>query len=129
MNLFNKNQKSKDKDGNEIATVSSVLKKATDDYIVPVDECKSLILKCPECDGIHFRHAGYIETVLPHVEAGGGARIINQSHQVKVCVKCKHSYVAIGEEHMYDITNEIDLEAWEKTEKELQKATGPGGEC
>ena len=23
----------------------------------------------------------------------------------------------------------IDLEAWKKTEKEMDKATGPGGEC
>ena len=126
MNLFNSKQVKRDE---SIPTVSTVLEKATDNYIVPVDECNSLILKCPECKGIHFRHAGYIETVLPHIEAGGAVRIINQSHQVKVCVKCRHSYVSIGEEHMYDITNDIDLKAWEKAEKELNNSTGPGGEC
>ena len=129
MNLFNKNQKPRDDEGKDVATVSGVLAKATNDYIQPVSECKSLIIKCPECNGIHFRHAGYIETATPFIEAGGQSRIINESHQVKVCVKCRHAYAAIGSEHMYDVTDSIDVEAWEKAEKELQKATGPGGEC
>lgn len=32
-------------------------------------------------------------------------------------------------EQMYDVTDQIDLKAWEKTEKEAQAATGPGGQC
>ena len=30
---------------------------------------------------------------------------------------------------MYDITDRIDLEAWEELEREMEKCTGPGGEC
>jgi len=48
--------------------------------------------------------------------------------QVMVCVKCKHSYIWVSEQ-MYDVTEHVDLNAWEKTEKEAHKATGPGGQC
>ena len=129
MNLFNRNQPKKDEEGNDIPTVTNVLAKTVKDYVAPIEECQALILKCPKCDNIHFRHAGYVETVLPYVEAGGQSRVVNESHAVKVCTKCKHSYVSIGQEHMYDITSKIDLEAWEKAEKELHKATGHGGQC
>jgi hypothetical protein len=86
--------------------------------------------KCEKenCGGIHFRHAGYVEIMLPFMRPGNEKRIGFDSLQVKVCVKCKAAYVWINEQ-MYDVTDQIDLKAWEKTETEMQKATGPGGEC
>lgn len=130
MNLFNKNQKPKDENGNTVPTVSNVLAKAVDDYVRPSSEIPDTVLmvKCPKCGGMHFRHAGYVETVCPFIEQGGESRVINDSHAVKVCVKCKTTLVAIGK-HMYDISDKIDLEAWNKAEKELHAATGPGGQC
>ena len=130
MNLFNKKQKPRDEDGKEVATVSNVLAKAVDDYIIPMEQMPEsiLMITCPKCGGIHFRHAGYVETVLPYIEQGGEPRVVNESHPVKICVKCKTSVVAIGK-NMYDITEKIDLEAWQKTEIEAHKATGHGGQC
>jgi hypothetical protein len=84
--------------------------------------------KCSECSGSHFRHAGYVEILLPFLRAGGEKRVGLDSLPVKICVSCKHSYVWINEQ-MYDVSDQIDVEAWEKTERELQKMTGPGGNC
>ena len=81
-----------------------------------------------ECGHKHFRHAGYIANMLPFMRAGGEKRINLANLEVQVCVKCKKSYVWLNEQ-MYDVTDEIDLEAWEKTEREAHRATGPGGQC
>lgn len=29
----------------------------------------------------------------------------------------------------YDVTDKIDMDAWDKAERELHRATGPGGQC
>ena len=100
-----------------VPTVAEALAKTTDSYIQPVDTCKALMIKCPGCGHRHFRHAGYIETITPFVEAGGAGRAINDSHPVKICVKCKKAYAAIGSEHMYDVSKYVDVKAWEETEK------------
>lgn len=80
------------------------------------------------CKGIHFRHAGYVELMLPFIKPGGTKEMALDSRQVMLCVKCKNAYVWVGEQ-MYDVTDRIDLKAWEKTEKEAFQATGPGGQC
>ena len=81
-----------------------------------------------KCEGVHFRHAGYVEMLLPYMKPGGVKEVIVENRQVMVCVKCRSSYVWDGNQ-MHDITNRIDLNAWETAEVELNKATGPGGEC
>ena len=45
-----------------------------------------------------------------------------------VCVKCRKSFIWYNEQ-MYEVTDIIDIEAWAKAERELNEATGPGGEC
>lgn len=84
--------------------------------------------QCPNCRGHHFRHAGYIETMLPFMRSGGEKRVSVDSHAVKLCVKCKHAYIWLNEQ-MYDVTDKIDLDAWMQTEVEAHRATGPGGQC
>lgn len=83
--------------------------------------------KC-KCGGIHFRHAGYIKSLLPFMRAGGEKRVNVEQLCVQVCVKCRKSYVWLNEQ-MYEVTNQVDLNAWEKSERELHRATGPGGQC
>ena len=83
--------------------------------------------KC-ECGGIHYRHAGYVEVFIPFLKAGGSKELVKDQRHVMVCVKCRRSYIWAGEQ-MYEVTDQIDLAAWEKTEVEMQKATGPGGDC
>jgi len=83
--------------------------------------------KC-ECNSVHYRHAGYMKTMVPFLRSGGDKRVDVHDYQVMVCVACKNSYVWINEQ-MYDVTDKIDLSAWEKTEKEAHRATGPGGQC
>ena len=129
MNLFNKDQKPRDETGKEVATVSGVLAKAIDEYIKPSEEITALMVACPKCGGIHFRHCAYIETVTPFIDGNNGqAEAMSSSHPVKVCVKCKTALVSIGK-NMYDITDKIDMNAWTKTEVEAHKTTGPGGMC
>jgi len=86
------------------------------------------LFRCPECGNVHFRHAGYLESVMPYLKADKTQHITTDSLCVNVCTKCKHCYVWYSDQ-MYDVTDMIDLKAWEKTEKELHKATGPGGQC
>lgn len=87
------------------------------------------LFACPNCGGIHFRHAGYVETLTPFMDSESpSVRVASDDKQVKVCVSCKHSYV-MSQGKIWDVTKFIDLEAWAKTEKIAQEATGPGGEC
>jgi len=92
----------------------------------PIDE-KVFIFSCV-CGKSHFRHAGYIKTLLPYLKPGGAKSMVTENQSVMVCVACRKSYVWFDEQ-MYDVSDKIDLEAWEKAEKELHRATGPGGQC
>lgn len=87
-----------------------------------------MLFKCTECEGMHFRHAGYMEAIIPYVNASVEPSITCDSHQVKICVNCKQCFIWVNGQ-AYDVTDQIDLKAWEKTEKEADKCTGPGGEC
>lgn len=86
------------------------------------------LFKCPGCGGCHFRHAGYVEVMAPFMRPGAEKRVAVESYPVKVCVACKSCYVWLNEQ-MYDVTDKVDLGAWEKTEREAHAATGPGGQC
>lgn len=83
--------------------------------------------KC-ECGSIHYRHAGYVKTMVPFMRSGAEKKVSVANEQVMVCVSCKKSYAWINEQ-MYDISAQIDVKAWERAERDLQAATGPGGEC
>ena len=93
----------------------------------PLDET-IFFFKCEECGGAHFRHAGYLEVMMPFLRPGSEKRMSVEGYPVKICVACKSSYVWINEQ-MYDVSDQVDVEAWEKTERELQAMTGPGGQC
>lgn len=80
------------------------------------------------CGGVHFRHAGYVHNMLPFMRSNQEKKVELVNYQVMVCVKCRSSYIWAYDQ-LYDISEKIDLEAWEKVEKELHKATGPGGQC
>jgi hypothetical protein len=99
---------------------------------IPVEKLEDkddmIFFKCPGCGSIHFRHAGYLEAAMPYVRVDRTTHIASDSLCVKTCVKCRKSYVYY-EDKFIDVTEHIDLEAWEKFEKEAYKATGPGGEC
>ena len=92
------------------------------------------LFECPKvvdgkrCNNTHVRHAGYVQELIPFIRSGGEKRVANEKRQVMVCTKCRACYIWINEQ-MYDITDKIDLEAWEKLEREMDNATGPGGEC
>lgn len=86
------------------------------------------LFKCTNCEATHFRHAGYMESMIPYIDPKEGPKVSVDSKAVKVCVNCKHSFI-LHDQKFVDVTEKIDLKAWEKTEKEAYKATGPGGEC
>ena len=87
---------------------------------------KSKVLK-KICGNLHFRHAGYVEVIVQIMEPNKQGSIRTHSLEVKVCTKCRTSYVTY--DGIFYQLSEIDLDAWEKLEKELHKATGPGGQC
>jgi len=86
------------------------------------------LFQCPRCDNVHFRHAGYVEALMPFIRAGEDKMVSKDSYSVHVCTKCRACYIWINEQ-MRDVTDIIDLEAWVKLEKDMHKATGPGGDC
>jgi hypothetical protein len=85
------------------------------------------LFRC-SCGNAHFRHAGYVETLMPFARADGEEKVSKDSNTVNVCTTCRNCYVWYNEA-MYDVTAFVDLEAWEKAERELHAATGPGGQC
>ena len=92
-----------------------------------IDDADNIfILECT-CGHTHFRHAGYLQMVLPYVSSEG-KRVSKDTHQVMVCIKCKKCYVWVGSQ-FYDVNSKVDLKAWDEAERELNEATGPGGEC
>lgn len=93
-----------------------------------LSEAEIFVIKCPKCEGVHFRHAGYIEAALPFVSARSGESLSIDSLPVKICVACKSAHVVYSDK-LIDVTENIDMKAWIKTEKEAQEATGPGGQC
>lgn len=92
-----------------------------------IDDKKLFLFAC-KCGGQHFRHAGYVRVMMPFIEAGEGKRMTCEPYQVMVCVACRTPTTWVNGQ-MYDLSKRVDLTAWEKAEKELQKATGPGGQC
>ena len=84
--------------------------------------------KCKKCDGVHFRHAGYIKAMMPFMRAGNEKKISIDDLAVSVCVACRSAFVWLNEQ-MYEVTDQIDMKAWSKFEKEAHRATGPGGQC
>lgn len=80
------------------------------------------------CGNLHLRHAGYLRLMLPFLESGGEKRMVVENAQVMVCVACRQCTAWNGKQ-LYDVTDQVDLKAWEKAEVELHKATGPGGQC
>ena len=97
------------------------------DPIKVKDASELFMFEC-ECENIHFRHAGYIETLMPFVRADKEQSVNKSDFQVMVCTKCRNCYIWYNDQ-MYDVTKLIDLDAWEKLENDIHKATGPGGNC
>ena len=111
--------------------IVSIKEKDFKDMVTPIklENSQDLFLfKCSECGGTHFRHTGYMNTMLPFVTADGQKNVTRDAEAVHTCVKCRKSYIFYHKQ-MYDVSGLIDLKAWEKCEKEMSKATGPGGEC
>jgi len=108
---------------------------STDDLFLFKCEKKVGKVRKKICGNVHFRHAGYVEMMIPYVRPDSDAKtkkeigkIARDSFQVLVCTKCRSCYIYY-EAKFWDITEHIDIKAWEKAEKELHKTTGPGGQC
>ena len=85
------------------------------------------LLKCPTCGAMHFRHAGYVLPLLPYEEKQA-AKVGGIAQPVYVCVKDRTSFIHYDSQ-IQIVSDFIDLEAWEKFEKKVNKAVGPGGNC
>jgi hypothetical protein len=96
--------------------------------VTPIKPGNTLFFFKCSCGHTHFRHAGYMKLMLPYLKHDGDKRVSVDAYQVMVCVKCKRCHVWANEQ-MYDVTDQVDLQAWEKTEREAHRATGPGGDC
>ena len=93
------------------------------------DETLDFLVACPKCGGYHVRHAGYMTTKFGYksLDERGGAVSMSEA-PVHVCVNCKTPRIHVGSK-TYDVSKYFDLAAWERTEIEAHKATGPGGQC
>ncbi len=118
----------KDKDQNEV--MISMDKNEFAEKVAPIKVANAdelFLFKC-ECGHVHFRHAGYVEVLMPYMRGDKSKNVANDSVQVMICTKCKNAYAWLNDQ-MYNVTELIDMEAWEKTEKEAYATTGPGGQC
>lgn len=119
----------KKKEKHDIVLVEGGMKQS--DIIEALNDTNRLFLfKCPNCGGVHFRHAGYVETQIPFIDPKEGPKVSVESLQVKICLgqKCDKSYI-YREGKFWDISEHIDQKAWAKKEEVAHEATGPGGEC
>lgn len=120
----------------KVEDVGRIVKAVPARPMIPTPPVKTLhhpeelnLFACPNCGKVHFRHAGYLETALPYQDnTSANPKVATDERHVKICVSCKHAYITYDAK-IWDVTKFIDLEAWEKTEKEAHKATGPGGQC
>lgn len=115
----------------KMTTMANDMKDEFEKAITPevIDRPGDMFLfQCSKCKNVHFRHAGYVEMLMPFIRADKEKKVSKDSYSVHVCTKCKRCYVWYNEQ-MRDVTKLIDLKAWEKIEKELHLATGPGGQC
>jgi len=93
-----------------------------------ITDPKELFIFTCECGAVHFRHAGYIEILMPFMRADKTKNVSKDGVEVNICVKCRRSYIWVNEQ-MYEVSDLIDVKAWEKFEKVAHKATGPGAQC
>jgi len=92
-------------------------------------ETLAFLLACPVCGGYHSRHAGYFTTKSAYKNADERAgSTFTTNIPVHICVNCKTPIASIGGV-VYDVSKHVDVKAWEKTEKQAYKTTGPGGQC
>ncbi len=116
------------KEKKQIAKLGEKFKQSEFIQTLTEEGSELFLLKCTSCGGTHFRHAGYMHVLIPFVSPKEGPKVADDARQVQVCVNCKTCYI-IHDGKIYDVTKNVDLQAWEKTEKEAFKATGPGGQC
>lgn len=95
---------------------SKILKGDPADESVPVERCNNP----------HLRHAGYVKNIIPIMRTQQLKEVVFESVNVHVCTKCRSCYIHVDGQ-TYDVTEHIDLQAWEKVELEMDKAIGPGG--
>lgn len=101
------------------------------DVVTELKDTEELfLLKCPNCQGVHFRHAGYMVPLLPYGDPRkpGEVQISAEQKPVNLCIKCKTA-ILYHDTKVHDVSKFVDLKAWEKTEKQAHKETGPGGQC
>jgi len=110
-----------------MAEITGDFEKCIDPHVLE-DPSELFMFQCSGCRNVHFRHAGYIEVLMPFMRANREKKVSKDSYSVHVCTKCRKCFIWVNE-RMRDVTNLIDLEAWVKLEQELHKATGPGGQC
>lgn len=128
-----------DQDEFEKSVTPTVVKNAQDLYLF---ECPAtIVIKHPGdgkhyilpsansvCGNVHFRHAGYLEALMPFRRPDKSQVVDKSSYHVMVCTVCRATYIWLNEQ-MYDVSDIVDLEAWAVAERELHAATGPGGQC
>lgn len=111
-----------------IKSLSNLLRDEFNDKATPKSLPETMFLFKCTCGNVHFRHAGYIEAIMPYIQADQEKKVQSDSLSVKVCTSCRKCYVW-HHPQWYDVTDKIDIAAWEKTEREMQKCTGPRGNC
>lgn len=121
--------KKKNKEVIHVAAEAAISKLPSIPMSILEDPDELRLMICPNCGGVHFRHAGYLEPQTIYANPDKNElKVIPDSAPVKLCVKCKHAYINV-QSKVWDVTKFIDLEAWIRTEKEAHETTGPGGNC
>ena len=120
-------------DSKEIVKGEPSLTGSQEGIVTPLEDTDAiLLLKCPKCQKVHFRHAGYMHPLsnlsYKNADRTQSSQLNTDQTPVQICVSCKTAIIVFNGK-IHDVTEHVDLKAWERTEVEAHKATGPGGQC
>lgn len=88
------------------------------------------LIKCPSCEGVHFRHAGDIMVARPY-KRHDGKEAPNEDVlecRVRVCVGCGKPY-AVVYDTIFDASEYVNVEKWDKVNKFIEGLTGTDAHC
>ena len=94
-------------------------------YIADKDLNELNLVRCPKCEGIHFRHAG---NVLIHQQYDVTNKRHINSYFVYICIKCGTPWAKIGDE-MFEASEHIDVKKFDAVNKALQADTKTDPHC
>ena len=88
------------------------------------------LVRCPSCGGVHMRQAGNVLTYrkYDYQSKRHMGEVDTTSHLVFICIGCGKPWVSVNDD-LFDASEEIDVEKFDKVNKALEQDTGTNPHC